>query len=125
MQAVTGRGQLLVVGLHAALGLSVLLSTTILAALHDQITAPLWGLYGTILGLAGAGSAAVAAIGTATNGRASLPQTTVDNLQDTLRATMEHLAGARAQIDQGAITGGRRATDPKPEPSPPPPTTTV
>lgn len=117
----SSRAQLLVVGLHALLGLSVLLSATVLAGLHTQISAPLWGLYGTVLGLAGAGSAALAAVGASTNGRASIPQPTLDALQQTLQDSIDHLANARHTIDSTTVVGGRRASDPTPPAPPAPP----
>lgn len=108
----TSRGQLLVVGLHALLGLSVLISATVLSALHDPISATLSALFGIILGLAGAGSAAVATLGAATNGKATVPPQLIADLQTNLHDAVEHLAGARATIDAATIAGGRRATDP-------------
>lgn len=103
MASVSSRAQLMVIGLHALLGVSVLVAATVLSALHDPISSTLASLFGIILGMAGAGSAAVAALGTAVNGKAAIPQGSLADIQTTMRLLVDHLAGARKQIDQPAV----------------------
>ena len=100
MTPVSSRAQLMVIALHALLGVSVLTAATVLSALHDPISATLASLFGIILGMAGAGSAAVAALGTAVNGKAAIPQGSLADIQTTMRLLVDHLAGARKQIDE-------------------------
>lgn len=115
MQAVSARGQLLVVGLHALLGLAVLVAATILTALHDTIGSTLASLFGIILGLAGAGSAAVSTLGAAVNGKVAIPTSTISELNAIVTNLADHLAGARAQLPSSAP-----AYAPPPEPQPAP-----
>lgn len=119
MQSVSAHGQLLVVGLHALLGLAVLGSATLITVLHQQIDPTLAGLFGMILGLAGAGSAAVSAVGTAINGKAAIPPAMISELTSAMREAVDHLAAARHQVDSMTSYGGRRAGDPPAEPYPP------
>lgn len=102
MSAVTARGQMLVVGLHALLGLAVLVSATTLAALHDPISATLASLFGIILGLAGAGAAAISTLGTAVNGKVAIPASTLTEVSSIITQLGDHLAGARAQLPSSA-----------------------
>ena len=103
MTSVSSRAQLMVIGLHALLGVSVLIAATVLSALHDPISSTISSLFGIILGMAGAGSAAVAVLGTAVNGKAAIPQGSLADIQTTMRLLVDHLAGARQQIDAARL----------------------
>ena len=112
MGPVSSRGQLLVVGLHAILGIAVLASATTLTALGRPIGPEIATLFGAIIGLAGGGSAAVSALGTAVNGKASVPPSLISEMTATMQATIDHLANARRTVDQATEQGGRRSVDP-------------
>lgn len=96
---VSSRGQLLVVGLHAILGLAVLISATVLTAVGRDIGPELATLYGAIIGLAGGGSAAVSALGATVNGKSVVSPALLSEMQATLSSSIDHLADARRQVD--------------------------
>ena len=118
MGPVSQRGQILVVGLHALLGLAVLMSATVLTALKDPINPELATLFGAIIGLAGGGSAAVSALGSTINGKAVIPQRQLDEMTALQRATVDHLAGARAQVDSLEPPAPRQPPAPIPPATP-------
>lgn len=120
MNPVTARGQLLVVALHALLGLSVLIAASVLTALHDPIGSTLASLFGIILGLAGAGAAAISTLGTAVNGKVAIPTGTISELNAIVTNLSDHLAGARAQLPSSAPVAPPPPVAQQPPPVAPP-----
>lgn len=84
--------------------MSVLVAATVLSAMRVPISTELASLFGVILGLAGAGSAAVATLGTAVNGKAAIPPALITEFTTALRETVGHLADARKAIDTAPPT---------------------
>lgn len=114
MTPVSQRGQLLVVALHALIALAVLGSATVLSALHIPINVEMATLYGAIVGLAGGGSAAVSALGTAVNGKAAVPPQLLADLNTTMRATVDHLAGSQQQVNDLRLAQAQAEPTPAP-----------
>src|SRR5437764_1318644 len=69
LRLVSARLQVLVIAFHLGIGLAVLAAVTLLAALDKPITPVTAGIFGAVLGLAGAGGVAAATLGTALNGK--------------------------------------------------------
>lgn len=93
MRAVSARLQVLVIAFHLGIGLAVLAAVTLLAALDKPITPVTAGIFGAVLGLAGAGGVAAATLGSALNGKSVVSPQLLANQQQIIRESAHLLAG--------------------------------
>lgn len=89
--------------------LSAIIGAIVLGALHDLDPQVIAALLSGALALAGGSAVSTQATNAAVNGKATVSPELLQTMQETLRQTIDHLSGARAQIDQG-----RAGTPPDP-----------
>lgn len=117
-----GRQQLLVLGLHATVGLLVIIAATVLTALHDLDAQAAVALFGAAVGLAGGSAGAVAALGTAVNGKSIVSEGSLSRASQLTSHAISELGGSRREVDAGALREAHTAPTEPPadEPNPGP-----
>jgi hypothetical protein len=111
LRVVSGRLQVLVIGMHLLVAMVVVAAVTLLTATEKPITPLVAGIFGTVLGLAGGAGAAAAALGTALNGKSAVSPELLANQQQIIREAQSLIAGQQP-ISNAARTQAAVSTEP-------------
>lgn len=112
MRPVSARLQVVVIALHLAVGLAVLTAVTVLAALQRPISSVIAGIFGAVLGLAGAGGVAAATLGSALNGKSAVSPELLANQQQIIRDAT-HLLAQQQPVESAALTRALLESSPR------------
>jgi hypothetical protein len=99
---VSARLQVVVIAFHLGVGLAVLAAVTLLAALDKPVTPVTAGIFGAVLGLAGAGGVAAATLGAAVNGKSVVSPGLLANQQQIIRESA-HLLASQEPVSAAAL----------------------